>query len=329
MIIDTDVGVLTTAGRPVYDADFHVSTSSPHFSAMMPTERWTKKANAFATAWFQKYGRLVPTAALCEACAVAQHETLCGDAWPGEFNWGAVQLRGLTFGEKAVLTHVEPSPKNVAGARVALANAVAANAIPAEPNGALHVDSSPGKGWYWVYFHKFENDIAGARFFIHVLCDQRPRCLETLQSAGGNWEVECSDLAERMYETHYYEGFYIPTKMYGTKSGATMNVEAYASSIEAIAPTIASAIGLPWVPKLTLDLNGSSDVQAALTFLAIMLRHPEFNPLGIDGVWGPHSKAALEAFQMFALPTSSATLGMPNAQTAVALQSAIDTVLRA
>lgn len=313
--------VLTSAGRPVYGVDTHLSATNP-------TERWTRKANAFATAWFQKYGQIASKWAVVEGCSVAQHETMCGDAWPNEFNWGAVQLRGLTLGEKAVLGSLVTSPTNVAAARALLAQEAAAHVIPDEPNGALHVDSSPGKGWYWVYFHKFPNDVAGAKFFIHVLCDQRPVCRTVLLTARGVWSSELSSLAANMYATHYYEGFYIPTKMYGDKTGAAMNVLAYAGSLQAIAPAIAGAIGA-WVPKLDINLLGFGDVQAALTLLAWDTVLPigviaAVDPGVIDGVWGPNSKAGLAAFQKGQNLEPS---GMPNAPTALALQVAVDSVI--
>lgn len=295
---------LTSGGRPIYESDF--SVFSARLGSVDPTNRWIDKANAFAIAWLQKFGELLNTSGICGGLAVAQHETLCGDAWPGEFNWGAVQLRGLHSDEATLLSSISPDPHNVASARSLLSLAMNSGQIPKEPNGALHVDSSPGKGWYWVYFHKFASDVAGANFFIHVIADQRPMCKVVLENPTSDGYNDLWALADRMYATHYYEGFRVPTQMYpdsdGTQvTGAQMNVFDYAKSLSAIAPVIKASLAT-WKP---FDVSTTIGQQAALTLIAKKTGHPEFDPQGIDGIAGAHTLAALDAFGKF---TSGASL---------------------
>lgn len=322
---------LTPAGRPVYGIDFTVSVSM-NFGAASSAPRWGTKATAFAQAWMTKYGTAPSKWAVSCACAVAQHETLCGDAWPGEFNWGAIQLRVLTAAEKTVLASVPCTPQSVKDARTVLAAAVEAGTIPAEPNGALHVDSSPGKGWYWVFFHAFVDDVAGAAYFLHVLCDQRPASLPILNQALGAWRTDLFNLANVMYQTHYYEGFRIPTSMYtapdGTQvTGAVMNVLDYSGSLIGIAPGIFSALQiLNWSAtpgKMSFDLSTTFGVQSALTYLAGKLSGVwnAIDPLGVDGVLGPKTEKALTMFQkLSAIPIT----GKIDAQTVAMLRTALD-----
>lgn len=325
---DASTLTLTGAGRPVYALDFSVRPVG--LSSPPPVARWTAKANAFAMAWLEKFGVFPSVWAIAEACSVAQHETLCGDAWPGEYNWGALQLRKLTPGEKAVLASLKPDPRNVKDARAALAAAVTSNAIPDEPHGALHVDSSPGVGWYWVFFRKCADDVEGAGYFIHVLCEQRPAVRDVLQRALGAWSTELFDIADRMYATHYFEGFYVPTNLYkgpdGTmKTGAQMNVLDYARALGGIAPTICTTLQQAnWTPhpgKFAFDLSSVMGVQSALTFLAGKKQRPDFDPKGVDNVLGTNTKAAITAFQR---SVNLAPSGTPDATTLAALRQALD-----
>jgi hypothetical protein len=52
----------------------------------MNFERWYRKADAYTEAWKDAFGSYPPRGAVVLGLAVAQHETACGDAWPGENN---------------------------------------------------------------------------------------------------------------------------------------------------------------------------------------------------------------------------------------------------
>lgn len=234
----------------------------------MTVERWRAKADAFAAGWHAKFNVVPSKHAVILGLSVAQHETRCGDSWEGEHNWGAVQKRILTPAEKAVIVKagLAPHPSKVDDARDVLAVAVEVGDIPAPDHCALHVDSSPGKGWYWVFFWAFPSDDEGAAFFIHVLAEQRASCRAVLDNLGGTEH----QLAAAMYGkpgSRYFEGFYKPGVHYtrsadgkwvegpaGTTSGEDLNIGAYASALTKIAPDIRSSlVDWTWAPAVDPD----------------------------------------------------------------------------
>jgi hypothetical protein len=229
--------LLTSAGRPVYLDD--------PLTAGSPVARWKAKADAFATGWLSltEVPLLVPGVAL--ALAQAQHETWCGDAWPGEHNWGAVQKRRPTTAEAGILAGLPPLPANVAQARALLAAAIAQKTIPAFQNEALHVDSSPvlpPPHWYWMFFWAFTDDNGGALLFAKELT-ARSTCKQILQDATGVWTNDCEDFSAALYASHYYEGVNNPA----TPEGRQKNIDDYAKSMLNLVSGIASALS-DWTP---------------------------------------------------------------------------------
>ena len=157
-----------------------------------------EKYNTLKSAWGEEPG----VNELCLAGAVAEHETRCGDAWPGEHNWGGLQLAKLSEAEHALLgaqSIVPGAPYTAAGETVL----AAARLILHRANGALHVDSSPTKGWYFVWFYAFAADKQGAAVFVSRLLGYAgvPAALKT-----GEPHV----VAEAMYRARYFEGFNKP-----------------------------------------------------------------------------------------------------------------------
>jgi peptidoglycan hydrolase-like protein with peptidoglycan-binding domain len=101
-----------------------------------------------------------------------------------------------------------------------------------------------------------------------------------------------------MYDIHYYEGFHDPTK----PGGAQANIDDYASALRKWRPQVQSALA-GWTPGAvytppggpdprTFDLSTTLGQQQALDSL-----HVVSPPLVEDGVMGPHTRAAIEAFQ--------------------------------
>jgi hypothetical protein len=225
----------------------------------MTAARWHDKADAFVYGWREREGDDPTLHAVVLGLAVAQHETACGDAWPGEHNWGAVQKRVPNAQEKAALAKagVVPSPKNVARAREVIAAAIEAGECQPLTNEALHCDSSPGKGWYFVYFWAFKTDVGGASLFVKILATNRKNCKAVLLNDHGT-EMQ---LADGMYATRYYEGFYEKNVWYvkgadgkwhkwvsadpppeGAQKGSVLNVRAYGGALAAITPGIRKAL---------------------------------------------------------------------------------------
>lgn len=286
-------------------------------------QRWATKATAFATAWQNTFK--TPPSFWCVALglSVAQHETFCGDAWPGEHNWGAVQLGGLNPAEEAVLkaASITPSEANLAAAITALE---AAGHM--RTGGALHVDTSPVGGPYFAWFRAFPTDLDGATCFVETLAGvTRPKCKAVMDAALGAWTADCQALAQAMYDTHYYEGFHNPN----LPGGAAADVADYSRDILAFAPLIFSSLmSIGWTDSSSqhpqFDFTSVMGYQSALTFLAGKLSHHEFDPLGVDNKLGKDTKAAIGAFQAYAgIPIT----GQMNDPTTQALQLAISKAL--
>lgn len=59
----------------------------------------------------------------------------------------------------------------------------------------------------------------------------------------------------------------------------------------------------------TFDLSTTKGVQSALTYLSNVMRHPEFDPKGTDGIDGPDTRSAVENFQSYADLTIDGVVG--------------------
>ncbi len=205
--------------------------------------RWTQKADAYSAAWKDNFST-PPTSifAVALGLSVAQHETWCGDAWPGEHNWGATQKRRLTPEEHLVLTTagILPSIHTVQAARAAIAQAIIDGKCTPLDHEALHADSSPIHGWYFCYFNAYDTDEQGAIRFIHVLAGERSSCKQILDRANVlHLSGQAANLAAAMYYTKYYEGFHSPK----TTEGNQANIRDYANAI------------VPLVSAITRDLK--------------------------------------------------------------------------
>ena len=258
----------------------------------MSKARWYAKANAYAAGWKKGFGDSPSTSNVALGLSVAQLETSCGDAWPGAFNWGAVQRRTLSSSEKLVLSSVKASLSNLSLAKSTLNSARASGTLPAaDSRDYLWVDTSPVNGAYWIYFWAFPNDDEGAAFFINTLAAKRPGCKSVLVSANPT----ASDLASAMYSSKYYEGFHDPSK----PGGAQSNINDYSAGISRNLNSITNALS-GWSPGATpppvtpsdFDLKTVLGIQQALNWLHVV-------PVSLaeDGVSGPSTKSAIIVYQ--------------------------------
>jgi murein L,D-transpeptidase YcbB/YkuD len=277
------------------------------------TPEWAaSKAQAVTDAWRARYGSTPSKASVMRVLWVALHETRCGDAWPGEHNWGAVQRRALTKPERELATRAMALGVE-AEARALLAGRTAAEAKaerarvqreagpqPTNAGEALHWDSSPTSGRYPCWFAAFPSDVEGAGHLLKTLLDNRP-AIKARAATLTAWE-----LAELMYRSRYYEGFHDPrptpgevVAKGGLTKGQTANVSDYASALRRAERAFDVALerwtpegGLepePWPPR-PVDLLEVRALQAALRALGY-----DVGPL--DGVRGPRTKAAVRAYQ--------------------------------
>lgn len=297
---------------------------------------WSK-ANAYAAGWRAAFGvdPSLPNVAL--GLSVALHETDAGDSvgWEGEHNWGAVQLRAANADELAVLsaasldpppmrrqivdgvpeTFVETTLRVTAGGRAALE----ASSVAPEPRGALHVDSSPVHGWYWVFFRRFDTDAEGARVFVDTLATHRAACRAVLETADdlatstAQWS-EASALAAAMYASRYFEGVHDPTK----PGGKQANIDDYAKAIVAELGACLPALE-GWTPGASppadvIDLATIEGVQSAFNAIGT-----PGTPLTVDGDPGPKTRAVVKTFQEEQALDADGKVG-PHTRTALAFE---------
>jgi hypothetical protein len=326
----TDI-MFTGAGNPWVDVTGEPIDPATESAALLGASvpRWPAKADAYAAGWKNKFGAWPSKANVILGLAVAQHETACGDAWSGEHNWGACQKRTLNVQERAALSRagITANPHNVAAARGTIAQAIANGSCPPLDHEALHVDSSPVTGWYFVYFWAFATDEGGATLFVHVLAEQRASCRLTLEGAQDATLVgDAYKLAATMYQTHYYEGVHNPHQ----PGGAQANINDYAQALQGLVPGIAVALSA-WTPDgsvpappgpPTFDLSTVIGYQDALKYLAVKLGKPEFDPGLVDGIRGPKTLAAVRAFQAAFVPQDGD--GIVGPQTKSAIQTELD-----
>lgn len=225
--------------------------------------RLVAKADTMLAAWRARFKTEPTRRAIFAACAVAEHETNQGDAWPGEHNYGAVQWRVPT-GHPTYIdkTTNETIPATGEHALIESGQLHKGSRIP---GGALHIDSSPtkdGPHWYPCWFRAFDTDAGGASFFLGVLVNHDT---STPLARG-----ECDWVAFWMYQHGYYEGTHPPGRDRSQRTtqltpGETANVGDYFKSIQRCYDAIALACagwGLDLEDAPTVAFDGH-DAQAA------------------------------------------------------------------
>lgn len=223
---------------------------------------WTALADDYASAALDPrgLGKPVPRNALLLAMGVAEHETNNGRAWPGEWNFGAVQLRTLTPEE-----HVQFDAGDLrAGMRTTDTHRADV------PEGALHVDTHPtaaGPQPYPVFFAAFPDRVWGICFFLRTLWR-----LSTGSTGAPIAEAPgCTpdDLARAMYLHGYFEGAHAGARPLGQRTVAltppeAANVGDYASAIRHRLATIAPMLAVwdvPWHDAITDDQHPAAGNQ--------------------------------------------------------------------
>lgn len=242
--------------------------------------RYTDKADALVAAWQKRYAGTLPTKhAVIMCCAVAEHETNCGDAWKHSGNWGAIQRRSMTAAERATA-------------------ASGGTPTPTDAFEQLHGDSSPINGryasWFWAFPPgivygpaELEGDKAGAWKLLEVLLDRRP----SIKAAIDTMDVQ--SLASDMYHTHYYEGFHDPRK----PGGVDANIADYAHALAWTSGAFSSAL-TDWQPGGAPAPNGPPDLATTLGVQqALNLLQVADPPLDEDAINGPKTREAIMLFQ--------------------------------
>lgn len=255
-------------------------------------ESWRSKAASCAAAWQQKFSRPPTDNELSLALAVAEGETRCGDAWPGEHNWGATTLRSLTDAERQAVVAAGVSPTVGAGRDAAAKAAEAAIGAAGMPSplgppvtGRIHCDSYPGRGAYFVWFAAFDDDIAGAAYFLRAIC--RTGAERAALQTGS-----AQSMAAAMYAAGYYSGFH----PHSTLEGNQANIDDYARMIGSSLPAIRAALAGNPAPPRTLRYGDHGDDVKALQH-ALNNRDGATSLLAEDGAFGPATESAVIQFQ--------------------------------
>lgn len=223
---------------------------------------WTALADDYASASLDPrgLGKPVPRNAILLAMAVAEGETNNGRAWPGEWNFGAVQLRTLTDAERASFAAGDLKP----GSRTTDTHRADV------PQGALHVDTHPtpaGPQPYPVFFAAFPDRVWGIAFFLRTLW--RLSIGSTGAPIAEAHGCTPDDLARAMYLHGYFEGSHAGARPMGQRTVAltppeAANVGDYAASIRrcmaAITPMLAGW-DPPWHEAITDDSHPAAGNQ--------------------------------------------------------------------
>lgn len=217
----------------------------------LDVDYWTALANDYAAAAPGALGHQPSRWALVLACSVAEHETNNGRAWPGAWNFGAVQLRELTAAEQAAFAagqlHAGDYTRDTHRADV--------------PRGILQVDTHPGPSGpvrYGVWFAAFNSRVQGIAFFLRTLwrltnLTTEPRAAASVADAHAHdapldpahtyapeaADATCSSVAEAMYRHGYFEGARHGARPVGARIGALTtpeqaNVDDYATAMARI-----------------------------------------------------------------------------------------------
>jgi peptidoglycan hydrolase-like protein with peptidoglycan-binding domain len=289
------------------------------------TNRWLDKATIYTAAYARVFGAAPSRHGVMFGLSVAEHETRCGDALGG--NWGGTTAGQLTPYDRAALRAAGLSPSNEADLPKAQA------LLGPRPNMILGRDTSAQSGWYWIWFFHPATPVDGAAYFVKVLLQQRPACRAVVDDPTGTLDA----LARAMYASHYFLGVFNPHAVVTYKGkqmpGDEANIEAYRDAIVAIEQVIEESLA-GWVPngpttvptEPPFDLYEVIGYQAALTWLARKMGHPEFDPRGVDGDAGTKTRAAVHEFQTYVrLPIAlTPAAGHMDESTRIALVKAIE-----
>jgi hypothetical protein len=168
-------------------------------------------------------GAVATREGLVIAMSVAEHETNNGRAWPGQNNFGAVQLRSLTPQELEAFE----------------AGTLKAGDYTLTRDGCLRVDTHPGPNGpipYPMWFAAFPTRPLGIAHFLRVLW----RLSDGAPDADG---ATCATVAEAMFVRGYFEGTHHGARPVGQRvdpltAPEAANVADYAGAVHRCYATI-------------------------------------------------------------------------------------------
>lgn len=224
----------------------------------LDVDYWIGLANDYAAAAPGALGHQPPRWALVLAMSIAEHETNNGRAWPGAWNFGAVQLRELTAAEQTAF----------AGGQLHAGDYTRDTHRADVPRGILQVDTHPGPSGpirYGVWFAAFDSRVQGIAYFLRTLWRLTGGAAE-LPDAG------CATVAEAMYRRGYFEGAHHGARPVGARIGTLTapeqaNVDDYATAMSRIVTGTLSPMldgwGPPWELPQSVQAERRNEVVAA------------------------------------------------------------------
>jgi hypothetical protein len=218
----------------------------------MDQSYWTALADDYAAAAPGALGHNPPRSALLLAMSVAEHETNNGRAWPGAWNFGAVQLRALTAAEQAAF----------ASGQLHAGDYTRATGRADVPRGILQIDTHPGPNGperYGVWFAAFDTRVQGIAYYLRTLW-------RLTGGAAESPDATCATVAEAMYRHGYFEGSHHGARPMGARTGPltppeAANVADYAADMARCLATIGPALDgwdTPWHAAITEDVHANA-----------------------------------------------------------------------
>ena len=193
------------------------------------------KATALLAAWRTVLGCDPPAlSTFLLPLAQADFETGMGAAWPPSRNWGACDLRGLTPAEQAA---------NLPAGTWLHKDGTYDQTHRPDDVGVLQTDSHPGGTTFRVWFAAFPDDVAGAAYFLRIVCRSSKAVLLDPNASPLSY-------ATALYLGCYYEGVHTGARPCGHRTlplnaGEAANVNSYmtvvASRASVLAPLLAQA----------------------------------------------------------------------------------------
>lgn len=202
------------------------------------TPAWAAaKASAMLAAGKQVLGDTWPPSLSTFLLPMAQamFETNLGDSWKNAANWGACDLRALTPQEQAAC---------VAGALKAgdwlHSDGTSGGPHRADDKGILQVDSHPGGTTFRVWFAAFPDDVAGAAYFLRIVCRSSKAVLLDPNASPLSY-------ATALYLGCYYEGVHTGARPCGHRTlplnaGEATNVNSYMTVVASRASVLAGLL---------------------------------------------------------------------------------------
>ncbi len=187
----------------------------------MDRSYWEQLVVDYIAAFRRVVGSPPTPKALLLVATPAEFETNSGRAWPGTFNFGAVQGRKPTAEEYLEIA-----------AGTLKEGDILRPTTPGTPGLVLHKDTDPTLGPYFTWFVAFATQREGVEHYLNILL--RPEARKVVLGEGS-----LRDLATAMYMAGYYVGKHPGARYYAQRKLPLLkpeqeNVDDYTGALERV-----------------------------------------------------------------------------------------------